>query len=159
MSLSSWRQGMSEARTRPPPCGLHAGPHRRVEKTGTVVTQKPHARERQSETPGVREFVERAGDVKCRLGCSAIEAGVESLSGSPERFAALRPRRISSLCLFPSDDVKCVTTTRYVFQESQESRQSHLYDKLLLNRRFRQSIQQSIQQPMPVCRICDEGYR
>lgn len=117
------------------PSGLHTGPHRCVEKTGTNLRQKPRAREGQGaagETPGVQEFVERAGDVKCRLGCSAIETGLKGLSGYPGCFAALRPRQISSLCLFPSDDVRCLARTRYVFRESEVSLQSHLEDRILL---------------------------
>jgi hypothetical protein len=135
MSASSWKRTSPEVKTRPPPSGLHTGPHRCVEKTGTNLRQKPRARGGQGaagETPGVQEFVERAGDVKCRLGCSAIETGLKSLSGSPRCFAALRPRQISSLCLFPSDDVRCLTRTRYVFRKSEVSVQSHLEDRILL---------------------------
>jgi hypothetical protein len=58
-----------------------------------------------SETPGVQEIVERASDVKWR---SAIETGLQCLSGSPRSFAALRPRQNPRLCLFPSDDVRAL---------------------------------------------------
>ena len=134
MCASSWKQSSPEAKTKLPPSGLHTGPHRCVEKTGTNLRQKPRAREGQGaagETSGVQEFVERAGDVKCRLGCSAIETGLKNISGSPRCFAALRPRQISSLCLFPSDDVRCLTRTRHVFRESEVFLQSHLEDRIL----------------------------
>lgn len=52
-------------------------------KTSTILTQAAGAPRQRAdgETRGVREFVERAGDVKCRPGCSAIETGLISLGG------------------------------------------------------------------------------
>lgn len=68
-------------------------------KTSTILTQAAGAPRQRAdgETRGVREFVERAGDVKCRPDCSAIETGLISLGGPPGCFAALRPRQMTSL--------------------------------------------------------------
>ena len=52
--------------------------------------------------------------------------------GTLDSSEALRPRQISSRGMVASDDVRCLTRTRYVFCESEDNLQWHCEGEILL---------------------------